>query len=222
MTSSKYGNVLTIILIISIVAVLTGAGILVYNYIIKPSIEKKQIEDIIRDFDEQVGDNNGNDNPEEGTMEATGDLQNRNSNVKPKPVTANGFAMIGYITIPKTNSTNVILDVLTNESLNTGVVAIYPSAPSLNEPGNVVIIGHNYKNGKFFSNNKKLAVGDKFQIKDNQGRTVTYTIYDKFEALSEDTSFYNRDTKGVPEVTLSSCVDETGSPYRIIILAIAL
>ena len=128
-----------------------------------------------------------------------------------------GFVMLGYITIPKTNVKEPILDTDTPETLNTAVATLYPSNPQLNEPGNVVIIGHNYKNGQFFSNNKKLAVGDKIKIKDNSGRELTYTIYQKFETSENDTSFYNRDTNGKIEVTLSTCTDD--QKQRIIILA---
>ena len=125
--------------------------------------------------------------------------------------------MLGYITIPKTGVKEPILDTVTPETLNTAVATLYPSNPQLNEPGNVVIIGHNYKNGTFFSNNKKLSVGDKLQIRDNSGRELIYTIYEKFETSENDTSFYNRDTNGAVEVTLSTCTDDVKA--RIIILA---
>ena len=80
-----------------------------------------------------------------------------------------------------------------------------------------VIVGHNYRNGLFFSNNKKLSEGDKIYITDNSGKKLTYTIYSKFETTSEDTSFYQRDTNGKAEVTLSTCTDDSSA--RIIILA---
>ena len=82
---------------------------------------------------------------------------------------------------------------------------------------NCVIVGHNYRNGLFFSNNKKLQLGDKIYITDNSGTTLTYTIYDKFETSDSDTSFFQRDTEGKPEVTLSTCTDDSSA--RLIILA---
>ncbi len=36
----------------------------------------------------------------------------------------------------------------------------------LNKPGNTVIAGHNYRNSRFFSNNKKLNIGDKIYVTD--------------------------------------------------------
>ena len=80
-----------------------------------------------------------------------------------------------------------------------------------------MIIGHNYRNGLFFSNNKKLNIGDKIYITDNDGNRLTYTIYNKFETTDTDTSFYQRDTAGIPEVTLSTCTDDSSA--RLIILA---
>ena len=69
----------------------------------------------------------------------------------------------------------------------------------------------------FFSNNKKLKNGDKIYITDNSGKKLTYTIYDKFETSDTDTSFYQRDTEGKAEITLSTCTDD--SKARLIILA---
>ena len=46
---------------------------------------------------------------------------------------------------------------------------------------------------------------------------MTYTIYNKFETTPEDTSFYQRDTGGKPEVTLSTCTDD--SKARLILCA---
>ena len=62
-----------------------------------------------------------------------------------------------------------------------------------------------------------LKNGDKIYITDNSGKKLTYTIYDKFETSDTDTSFYQRDTGGKAEITLSTCTDD--SKARLIILA---
>ena len=62
-----------------------------------------------------------------------------------------------------------------------------------------------------------MNIGDKIYITDNSGKKLTYSIYNKFETTPEDTSFYQRDTGGVPEVTLSTCTDD--SKARLIIFA---
>ena len=216
MTANKYGNVLTVLLVILIIAILVGTGFLVYNYVIKPRLEEDRAIEAIAEFDKNVEENNKGDEGEASDKIAPSDGSSGSGTAKKKTY-YKGFVMLGYITIPETNVKEPILDVVTPESLNTAVATLYPSNPQLNQPGNVVIIGHNYRNGKFFSNNKKLSVGDKIKIKDNTGTELTYTIYQKFETTEQDTSFYTRDTKGVAEITLSTCTDDTKA--RIIILA---
>lgn len=223
MTANRYGKFLTVILVILIIIILAGLGFLTYKYIIKPrNDENEKIEafaEIDRASENQKDDEEKNEttneilemNPAEEVNNSTGSSGQRE---KPR---YKGFVMLGYITIPKTNVKEAILDTVTPETLNTAVAVLYPSNPQLNQPGNVVIVGHNYRNGKFFSNNKKLSTGDKINIKDNSGTELTYTIYEIFETTEQDTSFYNRDTNGKIEVTLSTCTDD--SKARTIILA---
>ena len=220
MTLNKYSKVLTVILVILIILSIIGIGFLIYNTVIKPKKDEGRAIEAIEEFDRQVENNDEED--QEENIESNVDMNLIKHTDKPKhkrkkKVYYNNYVMIGYITIPKTNVKEPILDIVTPDSLNNAVAVIYPSVPKLNEPGNNVIIGHNYRNNKFFSNNDKLTVGDTLRIKDTTGRELTYTIYQKFETTPEDTSFYNRDTKGAVEVTLSTCTDD--SKARIIILA---
>ncbi len=60
--------------------------------------------------------------------------------------------------------------------------------------GNTVLVAHNYRNGTFFSNNKKLAIGDKIYITDNTGRKIEYTIYNTYTTSDSDFSYATRDT----------------------------
>ena len=69
----------------------------------------------------------------------------------------------------------------------------------------------------FFSNNKKLNIGDKIYITDSSGRRVAYTIYNKYEADENESDYITRDTQGVTEISLTTCTDD--SKARIIILA---
>ncbi len=63
---------------------------------------------------------------------------------------------------------------------------------------------------------KKLSNGDLIYITDETGTKVTYQAYNIFEASSTDTSFYNRDTQGLREITLSTCTDD-GSKVTIVL-----
>ena len=224
MNTSKYGNFLTIMLIVLIVAILIGTGLLIFNYVVKPNKDKNQKMEAIAEFDREISlddDEEENKAPEEDlplVVEAAEPSENQTQVAQPiKKYYYKGYPMLGYITISKTNVKEPILETVSPQALNIAVAALYPSNPKLNEPGNVVIIGHNYRNGTFFSNNKKLTIGDKIQIKDNSGKELTYTIYQKFQTTESDTSFYNRDTNGAIEITLSTCTDD--SKERIIILA---
>lgn len=219
MTANKYGNVLTVILIVLIIAILLGLGFLTYNYIIKPRSGENQKIEAIAEFDKNIEETEKKeDNNQELSIEPIESTANENTSTQVRKKSYyKGFVMLGYITIPKTNVKEPILDTVTPETLNTAVATLYPSNPQLNQPGNIVIVGHNYRNGQFFSNNKKLSIGDKIRIKDNTGNELTYTIYEIFETTEQDTSFYNRDTNGAIEVTLSTCTDDAKA--RTIIFA---
>lgn len=224
MIANKYGKVLTIILIILVIAVFILGGVLIYKYVIEPNMNDKRTIAAISEFDKNVSQGEENNEINNGTIDnnmisnivPTENVSNNGGQAKKKTY-YKGFVMLGYITIDKTGVKEPILDEVTPEALETAVAALYPSNPKLNQPGNVVIIGHNYRNGKFFSNNKNLSIGDKFKIKDKTGTELTYTIYQKFTTTEEDTSFYARNTSGAIEVTLSTCTDD--AKERIIILA---
>lgn len=224
MGTNRYGKVLTIILVILVVAILIIGGVLLYNYVIKPKIDGNRTIAAITEFDKNTPEDNiGNEQENQISnniteiIKPTENVPSNNGTQVKKKTYYEGYVMLGYITIEKTGVKEPILDEVTPEALEKAVAVLYPSNPKLNQPGNVVIIGHNYRNGKFFSNNKNLSTGDKIKIKDATGKELTYTIYQKFTTTEEDTSFYARDTKGAIEVTLSTCTDD--AKERIIILA---
>ena len=217
MTANKYGNFLTVLLVILIVAIIGGVGFLVSNHVIKPKMQDDRAIEAIAEFDKAVEENNKESEEELPSEIAPSEGGSSGSSTTKRKVYYKEFVMLGYITIPKTNVKQPILDTVTPESLNAAVAVLYPSNPQLNQPGNIVIVGHNYRNGQFFSNNNKLSVGDKITVKDNTGKELSYTIYQKFQTTEQDTSFYTRDTNGAAEITLSTCTDD--SKARIIILA---
>jgi LPXTG-site transpeptidase (sortase) family protein len=219
MFESKYSKVLTVILVIVIIAIIGLLGFLGYDYYQK-YIVTKDTSEYVDKFEGEVSDGEANDSEENATS-ADGDALNQikdasgsgsGSTVKR---TYKGFGVLGTMEIPATNFKYPILEKVTKKSIETAVAFLYGAG--VNQAGNTVIIGHNYRNGLFFSNNKKLNIGDKIYITDNDGVKLTYTIYNKFETTPEDTSFYQRDTGGKPEVTLSTCTDD--SKARLIICA---
>ena len=215
MFESKYSKVLTVILVIVIIAIVGLLGFLAYdfyqNYIIT-----KDTSDFVDNFQGDVTDGEANDNSLADTDgNPLDDMEDSNTGSSSTRRTYKGFGVVGTMEIPATNFKYPILEKVTKKSIETAVAFLYGSG--INQPGNSVIIGHNYRNGLFFSNNKKLNIGDKIYITDNTGTKLTYTIYNKFETTPEDTSFYQRDTGGKPEVTLSTCTDD--SKARLIICA---
>ncbi len=218
MFESKYSKVLTVILIIVIVAIIGLLGFLAYDYYQKYVITA-DTSDFVDSFegdvqDEQNENTTGNENTGEGDPLDQIESAQGSGNGSTK-VTYKGFGVLGTMEIPATNFKYPILEKVTKKSIETAVAFLYGSG--INQPGNSVIIGHNYRNGLFFSNNKKLNIGDKIYITDNAGNQLTYTIYNKFETTPEDTSFYQRDTGGKAEITLSTCTDD--SKARLIIFA---
>lgn len=129
--------------------------------------------------------------------------------------TYKGFVMVGYIEIPKTGIKYPVLAETTKKAIETSVAILH--GPGLNKPGNTVIVGHNYRNGMFFSDNAKIAVGDKIYITDLNGNKVTYIVYNTYETTPEDSDYMVRETNGAMEISLSTCTDDSSA--RIIIWA---
>ena len=218
MFESKYSKLLTIILIVVIVAILGLLAFLGYDWYQKYFLENEALafvenytEDKKDTSDTNTDSNETATNPID-SIERTNTVSSSSANEKP---TYKGFYVDGTIEIPAIDLNYPIIEKVSKSSLETSVAFLYGAG--INQVGNSVIAGHNYRNGLFFSNNKKLNIGDTIYITDNSKNRLTYKIYDKFETTPEDVSFYSRDTGGVPEVTLSTCNDD--SSKRLIILA---
>lgn len=218
MFESKYSKVLTVILVVVIIAIIGLLGFLAYDYY-QNYVVTKDTSDFVDNFQGDLTDGEDNTNT---VSDANADDTNPFDQLQDANTTGGtttkktykGFGVLGTMEIPAINFKYPILEKVTKKSIETAVAFLYGAG--INQPGNSVIIGHNYRNGLFFSNNKKLNIGDKIYITDNSGKKLTYTIYNKFETTPEDTSFYQRDTEK-PEVTLSTCTDD--SKARLIIVA---
>lgn len=220
MSEAKFGKILTILLVIIVITIIGLGGYLGISYY----QDYKKSNDAglsVNSFIEEA-ENNGNSNSDSNEIGSISDYINGiegGNTAGSKKWTYKGFNVIGIIEIPKTKVKYFVLeDPPTVKSLEVSVVALYPKNAELNKIGNVVIVGHNYRNGLFFSDNKKLANGDKIYITDLNYNKVAYTIYNIFQANQNDVSFFNRDTDGKMEITLSSCTDASDD-QRIIIEA---
>lgn len=220
MFESKYSKVLTIILVIVIVAIVILLGFLAYDYINKFS-STKQASDFVEDYQGNIttseGDN-ANNSQENVALDSTNEVPITDSSTSGSTGKKKykGYTVVGTMRIPAINLEYPIFEEITTKALETGLIALYPNGDNINQVGNTVIIGHNYRNGMFFSNLKKLSNGAKIYIKDFRGATVTYEVYNKFEATATDTSFYTRDTNGLAEITLSTCTDASNDQRTIL------
>ena len=224
MFESKYSKVLTIILVIVIVAIVILLGFLGFDYIKKYN-ESKQASDFVEDYQGDITtdeENNTEDNNSQENIvldssnEVAIDDTSTNGSSSSGKKTYKGYTVVGTMRIPAINLEYPIFQEVKTKALETGLIALYPSGDNINQPGNTVVIGHNYRNGTFFSNLKKLSNGAKIYVKDYRGTTLTYEVYNKFEASSTDTSFYTRDTSGKAELTLSTCTDSSNDQRTII------
>ena len=137
--------------------------------------------------------------------------------------TNNGYnySTIATINIPKINVNYPILDGQTDSVeeteylLKISPIKFWGANP--NEVGNFCIVGHNYRDTRFFSKVLTLENGDLIDITDDTGRTLTYSVYDKYEVSPDDTSCTSQLTDGRKEITLITCTND--SKLRVIVKA---
>ena len=215
--NNKYSNFLTILLVVVIIAIVGLLGFLGYDFYKKYYVSKETSK-FMEEYDKGNSDGNKDNNADNGNLTSPLDsIESANltaSGTKQKPK-YKGFSVLGKIEIPKIKLGYPILETVTKKSLETSVAALYGPGP--NEVGNTVIVGHNYRNGLFFSNNKKLSNGDPIFITDNSGKKIQYTIYNIYQTTPEDATYMSRDTQGAKEISLSTCTDD--GKERLIIWA---
>lgn len=216
MRESKFNTILTVLLIIAIIGIFALIGYFSWAAYSKYSIETNA-EEVASDFEETAKKEKEKKEEEErlqlGGVEQGSSIYETNKLESKKYY---GYAILGTISIPKINIKYPILEKSTTQSIKVAVA--YLSGVGINKVGNTVIQGHNYRNGLFFSNLAKLSNGDKIYITDTSGEQVTYEVYSVSKVNESDASFYKRDTKGLREITLSTCTND-GGVLRTVVLA---
>lgn len=230
MFNSRFSTLLTVLLIIAIIGIVGILGFLGYSMYNKYYINS-EARGAVDAFQEAVGNTTKPPVQENPVIEANniiaenvviGGVEETNSIYQGgsqggsgKKTTFNGYNVVGTISIPAIKIEYPVLEKVTTKSLKVAVA--YLSGPGINEIGNTVIQGHNYRNGLFFSNLSKLSNGDDIYLTDSSGTKIRYKVYRNFTAAATDASFYNRDTEGKREITLSTCTED--SQIRTIIFA---
>lgn len=227
MLETKYEKLLTIILSIVVIAVLILLGFLGYD-VAKKYSTKKTVAEVLNKFDDSIENNEDQNNSTvENVTVSNVEVDNANnsnnsnssnsSNSSGKTIQFQGYNVVGKMEIPAIDLEYHILEKATPSSIEAALAVQY-TANGLNEVGNTLIVGHNYRNGSFFGSNDKLQLGDKVYITDTTGRRIKYNIYNIYETSPEDGDFIMRDTNGKREVSLSTCTDN--SKARLIIWAV--
>ena len=228
----KYSKVLTALLIIAIIVILAILGALggkiVYDNIKKADAESGAdafVENVTNGNKSNNKNNKNNNNVNESLTNSIEPLigidsllannTNTTQGTSSKKQTFKGFPMVGTIEIPRTKLKCPVLESASKAAIEVAV-GIY-DGPGLNKIGNTIIAGHNYRNGTFFSDNKKIEVGDKIYITDESGTKLTYIVFNTVTVAPEDSSYFDRDTEGKREITLDTCTDDTQS--RLLVLA---
>lgn len=119
----------------------------------------------------------------------------------------NEYSIVGVVNIPKINSKYPIIAETTDKLLKVSICKFWGANP--NEVGNLCIIGHNYKNSKFFSKVPTMVIGDIVEITDLSGKTLKYKAYDIYTVDPSDTRCTSQLTQGKKEVTLITCTNDT-------------
>ena len=126
------------------------------------------------------------------------------------------YHTIGRIRIPKTSISYPIYSSPGEHALETGIGLIY-TENGLNEKGNTVLQGHNWRNWMFFSRNHLLKKGDNIYIKDERGVELEYIVYSKKIYNPEDVSYIQKETKGKKEIALVTCA--VAATKRLVVCA---
>lgn len=162
--------------------------------------------------------NNKNEEKQEEKQEEQKEEKRENQPQDPATLTQNIYNMnseIGTLYIPRTGLTTSVYSNSSVSKMEKMPCFLYTTG-GLNKPGATLIVGHNRRNGKLFSNNKKIQEGDEFYFKDYEGNELKYVVYSKFITTDGDMSFLDsNETK--PVIALSCCTD-ANDENRIIVL----
>ena len=123
------------------------------------------------------------------------------------------YNYIGRIVIPKIGVDYAILDHWSDELLKVSICKFHGANP--NEVGNLCLVGHNWRNKRFFSKVPTLEIGDIVKITDLNEKTIDYEVYDIHIVEPNNTDDTTQKTNGRKEVTLITCTDD--SSQRVIV-----
>ncbi len=175
-----------------LIGIIIGSSILIFKINSEPKYDETLYDEIYSEYEEILAKENQSYPEEE-------------KNAVYMKVNSKGekYRVAGQIHIPKIGINYPIVYETSEEYLKIAPTKLF--GPDINEPGNVCIVGHNYKNEQFFSRLSELENNDKINLLDNKGKRVSYLVYDKYEVAETDLSCTEQNTNGEREVTLITC-----------------
>lgn len=110
------------------------------------------------------------------------------------------------LNIPRLGINYPVLSETSEELLKISVNKFWgPNGP--NEVGNYCIVGHNYKSKKMFGRLSEMVDGDIVELTDGSGRTIKYSVYDRYIVDPTDVNCTSQLTNGRKDITLITCTN---------------
>lgn len=129
--------------------------------------------------------------------------------------TYKGYNVCAKLEIPSIQLETYVLSKYSKDALEISVTKFWGVNP--NQEGNFCVAGHNYINNNMFKNLKKVKIGDRIFISDNEVGKVEYEVFEINTVVPEDVSCLDAKFKNVKEVTLITCTND--SQKRVIVKA---
>lgn len=126
--------------------------------------------------------------------------------------------VFGRIMIPSLDIQYVILNKTTDKNLDISITKV--TGPAIHQKGNLVLAGHNMKNGSFFGKLANIYKSDKIILEDQTGKKMEYVMTDKYTVDESDLSPLSQDEQSERVLTLITCTDD--SDRRLIVVGHAV
>ena len=121
-------------------------------------------------------------------------------------------AVIGILSIPKIDEELPVIGTWSYSLLKISVCRY--TGPDPNAKGNLIILGHNYKNGSHFGKLDKLKTGDEIRLEDMAGNETVYVVTDTETIAPTDFSALEK-FEGETAMTLVTCTN--GGNSRLVV-----
>lgn len=123
--------------------------------------------------------------------------------------------VLGKITIPSLNIDYIILDEVSDENLDISISKV--TGPDIHQPGNLVLAGHNMKNGSFFGKLNKANASTIIYLQNNSNITQKYKVEKMYTVKDTDLKPLEQNNTSDKLLTLITCT--SNSTERLIVVA---